>query len=64
MHLSICNINIPPPPPLGHTPGHLNFFIFSSQFPSPGSEKLFKCPTPEPFFYRVTRQDRFKTDML
>ena len=31
MHLSICNINIPLP--RGHTPGHLNFFLFSGQIP-------------------------------
>ena len=52
---SVCNINIP----RAH-----NFFIFSGQIPSPWSERLFKCPTPGPFFYGITGQDRFKTNML
>ena len=73
MHLSICNLDIPPPGnpqgnPQGNPPGICIF-----RFLAPSSKKLFKCPrckthwmgkfpTPGPFFSRrLTRQDRFKT---
>ena len=45
MHLSICNINIPP----GHTPGHLNFFYFQrSNSPPSGPKRCSNAPHVRP----------------
>ena len=41
MHLSICNINIPPPTP---SPGHLNFSFFGGQIPIPQFQKAVQIP--------------------
>ena len=57
----------PPPthPTPRHSPGHLKFFIFNGQIPLLRVRKAVQIPHPWAiFFYCVTRQDRFKTNML
>ena len=37
-------------PPPGHTPGHLNFFIFIGQIPLPRVQKAVQMPHPRAIF--------------